>query len=161
MAVKTGSGTKLYISTTVPASTVDTAAEFDALTYTKLGLLSSLGDFGDEAAVVQFVDMETSRVQKLAGPKDAGSLQAQCGYDALDAGQAAFADACDDGFEYAFKIEVADKQSDLYTNSLYFFKGVVRSKRISNADPNGVRTRSFQVEINSQIYEILTELISP
>jgi hypothetical protein len=159
MAVKTGSGTKLYISTTVPASTVDTAAEWAALTWTKVGYLTSLGDFGDESSQVDFVDMETSRVLKLAGPADAGTLAATCGWDPLDAGQVAMISAQEDGFEYGFKIELNDAASEDYTNTIVYFRGVVLAQRIANADPRGVRTVTFNVPINNAPLYVMSEAI--
>lgn len=159
MAVKTGSGAKIYVSTASVLKTVDTLSEFQALTFTKVGEVGNLGDFGDESKLVTWTNLEDSRDETLKGSRNAGMLPLMCGWDPLDAGQAALITYEQTNFEYAFKIDMNDAPSELYSSTLKYFRGIVSSQRISNKDANGIRTITFNVPINSQIYTAPAALI--
>jgi Phage tail tube protein, TTP len=151
LAYVTVRGTTFGISTTVPASTVDTAGEFAALTYTTVGGMRTLGEFGDESQLVKFEVIGDGRTRQLAGSKDAGVLECLCAYDAADAGQLAMIAAFDAGNEYAFKVSPNDGAS---TDSIWYFIGPVTSKRVVAGENNSVLSIRFNVAVNSAVVHV-------
>lgn len=151
MAYVTVRGTSFRISTTVPAATVDTTAEYAALTYTNVGGLRTLGEFGDESQLVKFEIIGDGRTRTLAGSKDGGVLECLCAFDLTDAGQLAMIAAFDANNEYAFRIEPDD---GVTTNSVFYFKGPVTAKRIVAGENNSVLSIRFNVSVNSDVLHV-------
>ena len=151
MAYVTVRGSTFGISTTVPASTVDTAGEYAALTYTSVGGLRTLGEFGDESQLVRFEVIGDGRTRQLAGSKDAGVLECLCAFDDTDAGQLAMVAAFDAGNEYAFKVEA---DNGVTTNSIWYFKGPVTAKRVVAGENNSVLSIRFNVAVNSEVIAV-------
>jgi hypothetical protein len=160
MTARTGSLTKIYVSNAAATSAVDTLSEYAALTYIEIGEVTNLGEFGDEASLVNHLSLSDGRVRKLPGPRDAGMLPLVCAFDPLDEGQLALIEYADTTFEYAFKIELADAPSNLYSNSVFYFRGPVTSQKISNGDANSVQTITFNVPINTAIVKQLSYLLT-
>lgn len=159
MAVKTASGTKMWIGPQVTDAT-DTASEYEALTpYTEIKEIESFGEFGDESSSVTFASVGDARVRKSKGARDAGVMSVVCGRDPLDAGQLALKAAEKTNKEYAFKIQAADAPTNLYTDTFFYFRGLVMSARDNyGANDNIVRT-TYNIGINSPITEVPSALI--
>jgi hypothetical protein len=155
MPYVTSSGTKFQISTTVPASTADTLAELSALTYTDVDGIMTLGEFGDTRNLVDFSVLGDGRVRKLAGAADAGTLEIECAFDSLSAGQTAMRSAYDSGQEYAFKVETRDGVTP-NPNSMFFFRGPVTSKAVTVNDNDSVLSQKFVVAVNSAVFDDLS-----
>ena len=85
MAVHTSTGCRLYIGPVV-ASTVDTEAEFEALSYTEISQVQDLGEFGDTAEELTFEVIHDDRLQSRKGSVDGGILPLVLSYDLGDAG---------------------------------------------------------------------------
>ena len=151
MAYVTVRGTTFGISTTVPASTVDTAGEFAALTYTTVGGVRTLGEFGDESQLVKFEVIGDGRTRQLAGSKDAGVLECLCAFDDTDAGQLAMVAAFDAGNEYAFRVEA---DNGTISNSIWYFIGPVTAKRVVAGENNSVLSIRFNVAVNSAVVAV-------
>ena len=107
--IQTTSGTKFYISTAAAASTVDTLAEYEALTWTEVGEIEDLGNVGDVSTEVTGAAIGDGRIRKAKGARNAGTMNVIC-FDTvpLDAGQLAVIDAEATNDNYAFKIELPD-----------------------------------------------------
>lgn len=157
MSVTTATGSKLSIGP-VPAASVDTASEYAALTpYVQVGEVEDLGEFGDESNSVEFTSINDSRVRKFKGARDAGTMEVVVGRDPLNAGQLALKAAQKTKFEYAFKLEAADALSDDYTNSIYYFRGLVMSSRENYGGADNVVRTSYNIAINSEPLEVPSE----
>jgi hypothetical protein len=150
MTVTTATGTTFAIGGTRIAAT-DTSAEYAALTWVLVGEIESLGDFGDESASVNFTSVNDSRVRKLKGARDAGTIALTCGRDPLDVGQIAMRAAEATKFEYAFRVTAADKLDTNDTNSIYYFHGLVMSQRDSYGGADNVVKTTFNIGINTDI----------
>src|SRR5215210_8942445 len=85
--ITTASGTKIYVSSAAAAASVDTQAEFEALTWVEVGLVEDVGEFGDESNPVTFAALGDARVRRSKGARDAGILSITCGWDTADVGQ--------------------------------------------------------------------------
>lgn len=155
MAYVTASGTTIAISTTSPASSVDTLTELQALSFTNVNGVITLGTFGDVANLVSFAVLGDGRVRKLAGARDAGTLEFQVAFDALDTGQAAMLAANDDGLEYAFKIVTNDGTTG-YTDSEFYFRGLVTSAALNVGSNDSVLSMNFNVTVNSTVFRSLS-----
>lgn len=154
MTIKTASGTRIWIGPAI-ANTVDTEAEFEVLTFVEIGEVETLGEFGDEANIVNFSAIGDGRVRKLKGARDAGSLPLTVGRDPMDVGQAALVLAEKTKFEYAIKIEAADKPTPSHSNTIYYFRGLITSRRENYGENDNVVRKSFNIGINSEVLEIL------
>ena len=158
MTVTTATGAKLYIGG-VRAAATDSAAEYAALTWTEVKEIESIGEFGDESSLINFASLSDGRQRKLKGVRDAGTLTVVVGRDPFDTGQRAMKDAETTKFEYAFKIEAADKLDANDTNTIYYFGGLVASQRDDyGGNDNVVRTR-FNVPINTNIIEVVATVV--
>lgn len=107
MTVTTSAAAKVYVGPQA-GDAVDSLAEFDALNYTLIGEVQSLGQFGDEAKIVTFEALGDSRVRKSKGARDAGSFEIVCGRDPSDVGQIALKGAQLTNKTYAFKVVGGD-----------------------------------------------------
>ena len=81
----TAAGSKLAISAGVPAAQTVTA--YDALVYTTVAGLESIGGFGATTEVVTFVPLD-GPTEKYKGPTNYGQLSPTMKVDDTDAGQA-------------------------------------------------------------------------
>lgn len=154
MTVHTAAGSKLFIGP-VAASTVDTANEFAALSFTEVGEIESLGEFGDQAGIVTFTALGDRRVRKFKGSFDAGTITLSLGRDAADSGQSALIAAQASDFDYAFKVELNDEGSNSpQRNTVFYFRGKVVSYSTNIGNANSVVGASAQIAINSPIIEV-------
>lgn len=153
MAVyRTSSGTKFFISTTVPPAATDTITELEALTYTEVTGITNLGDYGDEANLVDLEVLGDGRVRHLMGARDAGTMNITVAHDKYDAGQKAMRLAMNAGQEYAFKIELLDG-IDPDPGTKQYFIGPVTNQRQTVGDNGSVLGRTFDVSNNSGMFE--------
>ncbi len=148
MAISTGSGVILAIGTTAAAPSL---AQFQADSYTNVGEVEDLGEFGDESEEIRFTSLTDGRVRKLKGPRDAGTIQVVCGDDDNDVGQLEMTAAEANTLDYNFRITLNNKQTLGGTNGVQYFRGKVMSKRLQIGQANSTLRRRFNVGINSAI----------
>lgn len=149
--VNTASGTKIYIGPAAGSET-NTLAEFSALTgYVEIGLVESLGEFGDEASSVPFSSLGDGRVRKSKGVRNAGTLALVCGRDPADPGQDALIAAEATKNKYAFKIVYADRLTPTGDDSVEYFRALVLNKRSNVGNADNIVRRSFSLDIDSEI----------
>lgn len=135
---------------TTPAN----AAAYSALTYTEIGLVESLGEFGDQSAAVNFTALSDGRVRKGKGARDAGDLTITVGHDPDDVGQQALIAAEGTNLRYPFKVQFPNKKNTNGTDEVHYFMGKVMSKRVTGAAVNDVVRRTFTIAIDSAITEV-------
>lgn len=152
MSINTGAGTRFFVGPILTADLPDsdTAAMtlLSGLTYTEVGEVETIGDYGDEDADVSFTGLSDARVRHLKGASDAGTMDVTVGLDRGDAGQIAMAaaKASRSRYDYPFKVVYPDGEVD-------YFAGKVMSDRKTNIANGDVVRRSYSVGINSEIYE--------
>ena len=152
--INTASGAKLFIGGTTAISGADAAAKilaYEALTWTGVGEIEDLGEFGDESEQVTFTSLADSRVRKLKGPRDAGAMTVVVGDDMLDAGQIAMEAAEASHLDYNFKVELNDAVTLGGDNSNHYFGGKVMSKRRNVGNASNVVRRNFAIGVNTEI----------
>jgi len=151
--INTATGSKIFIGPNVPTS-ADTVAEFSALTYTEIGLVETLGEFGDESSAVNFASLSDGRQRKAKGIRDAGAIAITVGDDPTDPGQLAMIAAEATPLKYAFKVVLNDQVTEGGTGSTMYFRGLVMSKRLNVGGADNVVRRTFNTGIDSAIYEV-------
>lgn len=151
MSISTSSGATLSIGTTADAENL---SQFLSDTYTDVGEIEDLGEFGDEAEIVTFASLADNRIRKLKGVRDAGTLTVVCGADVSDAGQDAMIAAEASIFNFNFKVTLNDQLTVGGTPSEHYFRGKVTSKRLGVGSANNVVRRTFNVAVDTEIIEV-------
>jgi hypothetical protein len=151
MSTPVGSnGTKVYISTSVTSVPADAAA-YAALSWTEIGDVESIGDYGDEAPILTAQTLQDERVFKAKGARDAGTLAITCLDRPDDTGQIAVIAAEATKFNYPIKVVLPNRLTVSGTDQIEYFIGLVTSKRLSVGDNSSFIKRVFNVAINSAI----------
>lgn len=158
MTINSAGGSKFYIGTTLAVNTEQSdpgaIAEFATDSYTLVTEAEDIGEFGDEAEEITFTALRDGRVRKLKGPKNAGTIAVVCGSDPADAGEDAMVLAEASNLDFNFKVELHDETSLSGIPSVHYFKGKVMSKRLNVGNASNVVRRTFNVGINSKIFEV-------
>lgn len=156
MPVPTGAGTRVFIGTKLTAalSGVDAtdlaALKAVGITYTEIGELESIGDYGDQVSDVSYTALAKSRATHLKGIADGGTVDMTIAFDAGDAGQTALVAASKDraGYYYLYPIKVE------YEDGLVdYFAVVVQGIRKQPGSGNDVVRRVVTVAVNSPVLE--------
>lgn len=148
----TASGTQVYIGA-IASTTIDSIEEFEAISgWAEIGLIESVGEFGDSAQEVTFEEVGAGRVRKLKGSRNAGQMQLTVAHDPTDAGQAAVEAAEQTSDSYAFKVVIPDGPAG-YSDTIQYFRGKVMSRPMNIGNNNNVVRKTYNVAIDSAIYE--------
>lgn len=151
MTTRVSTNCKVFIGP-VAASTVDTLGEFQALSYTEIGQILNIGEFGDAANAITAAYLDSGRVEKYKGLRDAGTLPLQFGYDPANTGQDALIAAEQQPDNYAFKVTLDDEGSGSPQHpTTFYFRGQVMSRRVGIGGADSVVTLSSDVAVNSAI----------
>lgn len=152
MAIQTGSGVTLAIGTTASATTL---AQFEADSYTAVGEVAEIGEFGDERTVVTFMSLADGRVRKARGSADAGDCQITFAYDSTNSGQdalrTAFKVASQSLDEYNFRVQFNDSLGVNATT--WYFRAKITSRRVQSITNDGIVTMVARLSINSAMVE--------
>ncbi|OHV17543.1 hypothetical protein BK022_04980 [Methylorubrum extorquens] len=151
--ITTATGARIFIGPVAPPTT-DTEAEFEALTWTEIGLVESLGEFGDESNAVNFASLGDGRQRKAKGVRDAGNLALTVARDPTDPGQDALIAAEATNNKYAFKVTYPDRLTPTGDDSADYFRALVMSKRSNVGSADNVIRRSFTLGIDSAIISV-------
>lgn len=160
--ISASAGTKIYIGPQVVLSAITSLSEAAALAafeaivendWVEIGGTESLGEFGDTSNPITFASLGDQRLLKLKGVRDAGTLAVVCGRDPEDEGQLAAIEAEKSPSNYRFRVVLNDEPTDAYSPSTFYFAGQVMSRAVNVADVNAVTRITFNVGINTQIYE--------
>lgn len=140
MGVATTAGTVLRISAGVPATF--TSAGYAALTYTTVGEITSLGEFGREYSLVAHNPIDKRGTQKFKGSFNEGTLDLQLGLDTDDAGQILMKAAANSDAVYAVKI--TDQKGDIY-----YMQVAVMKFKVGLNDVNSISSATTSLEIQT------------
>jgi len=144
MDMYTSIGTVLSISAAQPA-TYDSVG-YAALTWTKIGLIGSIGDLTGQWDSDEFNLLETGGTVRAKTFRDPGSTQLTIGYKPADAGQAILLSAYNDILnDYSFKLEMPDGQVRYFQAKVmeYTYQGIdgnfqkLQTSLSRQTDPDG------------------------
>ncbi|MDW3204570.1 MAG: phage tail tube protein [Alphaproteobacteria bacterium] len=153
--VQTASGWKIYIGAEDADNSVDTQAEYEAESWTQIGKVEDLGEFGDQWETTTFNSLEDARRNKLKTVKDGGDLNLVVGFVPGDSGQVALATAEDSYNNYPFKITANDASSGSPSSpTTFYFRARVTSNRIAAGAVDNVVRRNVTLAINSDQIQV-------
>jgi hypothetical protein len=140
MTVRTSAGTTLKVSSAAPATFNSTG--YAALTFTAVGEITDLGEFGREYALVTHNPVGTRGTQKFKGSFNEGTMNLSLGLDTDDAGQvlmkaASLADS-------AYSFEVVTQNGDKY-----YFQAMVMSFKVGVGSVDSITTASCTLELTT------------
>jgi hypothetical protein len=146
----TAAGSRVYIGTTTPFDTITT---YETETWTEVGEVEDLGQYGDQYQDVTITTLADQRTKHFKGNLDAGTITIQCGADPTDTGQMAMTAAFASPLDYNFKVALDDKLTNSGTPTIQYFSGKVMSKRRNVGNSSNVVRQNFDVGINTEILE--------
>lgn len=148
MAKLTSTGTLLGVSADSPA-TFD-AAGYAALTYTAVGEVVDLPEYGPNVQVVESNPLATGITEKFKGFANYGSQSMGLEYDAADAGQTILRTAvvgATQNTQHSVRITYQDGSIDYYACRIFSFTK-------SPGSANSMVGSTVQVEINTPVIEV-------
>lgn len=161
MSVNTAAGSSIFIAPQAGFAAIDLTDPdadiidaFEALTWTEIGEVEDLGEFGDEASEITFTALSDRRVRKFKGTFNGGTVTVQAGSDPSDAGQAAMIAAFASDLDFPFKIMLNDQITLAGTPTTLYFGGKVMSKRRNVGNVENVVRQNFPIGVNTKIYEV-------
>ena len=141
-------GSKVFIGNALP-STYDTAG-FDAVTWTEIGLIESIGEFGADAEIGEFTPLGTGIKAKTMGASDYGSFPMTIGKTATDDGLVALLAHQGQPGALPFKVELS--KTGTLRNHRFMFAGL--TKKTSTAigqSPEMVRVMAEVVLVSDYV----------
>lgn len=138
-------GTQFFVSAAEPA-TYDTAG-FGALSWTEVGEVESLGEFGGTASITNFTPLSTGVVKKRKGSIDYGTVAAAIGRLVGNTGQAILKA----GFDGASKYVVHSFKVVTSAGEIAYFTGIVGSFTKAVNDSNAVTMVNCNVELDNTV----------
>ena len=140
MTVRSSAGSTLQVSATTPATF--NSAGYAALTYTTVGEITNLGEFGRIYALSKHNPVATRATVKKKGSYDEGQLNLQLGLDTDDAGQVLMKAASLSDNDYSVKI--TDQKGDVY-----YMQVQVMSWKVSIGSVDQITAATCSLEITS------------
>lgn len=140
MAIQSVAGASIAISAALPATF--NAAGYDALTFTNVGEVTDLGEFGRVYELIRHNPINTRATRKLKGSYDEGQISMVVGLDMDDAGQALCDTASRSDADYSFRI--VDQEGNQY-----YFLAKVMSFRRRFGTVNNIVSATIMLELSS------------
>lgn len=138
--LQTAAGAALYVSASVPAT--HDSAGFAALTYSKIGKVSDLGEVGEVFNEVTFSPLDEAEVERLAGSYTSGQIPAVFGYDKDDAGQDIIRTNVGNNVRLSFKMVLPDGE-------IWYFRGRVMGAPLTIGTIDNVITMAANVNVQN------------
>jgi Phage tail tube protein, TTP len=160
MTVYATRGFQVAIATGGTANSAPTnSSGYAALTWTPIGEVEDISEFGDNAEVIRFLAVADGRVRKLKGAADAGQMQLTMGHDPADAGQIALLTASGSAFRHNFRVTLSDRADANDTDGIMYFGGRVMSFTLRSGGANDVTRRVANIEIESAIVNVAPTVV--
>ena len=140
MTVHTSAGTTLKISANAPATF--NVAGYSVLTYTAVGEITDLGEFGREFTLVTHNPVGSRGTQKFKGSFNEGTMNLSLGLDTDDAGQVLMKAASLSDGPYSF--EVTTQNGDTY-----YFQAMVMSFKVGVGSVDSITTATCTLELTT------------
>jgi|SRR6185503_2787559 len=140
MTVRTSAGSTIAISAATPA-TFDEVG-YAALSFTNIGEVTDLGEFGREYALVTHNPIATRGTVKRKGSYNEGSMDLKLGLDNNDAGQIIASSASESDADHSIKLTLQD-------GSVYYFQAQVMSFKVNVGSVDNVTAASIKLELTT------------
>ena len=117
--VRTSAGTTFSLCATLPATY--SAAGFEALSYTVVGEVVDIGNFGKKYNLVSFAPLGDRKIVKRKGSYNNGTMSIKLGASVTDPGQKALLQGSTSDTSYAFKVTTQALNSYYFTGQIMSF----------------------------------------
>lgn len=141
----TSAGTTLSISAAAPATY--TAVGFSALTWTEIGEVSDLGEFGRQYNLVTFNTLGNRRTVKRKGSFNDGTIAAQMARVPGDAGQTILTTAVNSDLSYSIKVVLQD-------GTIFYTTAQIMSYTTNVGNVDQITSATVNLEIDNDIIEV-------
>lgn len=141
----TSAGTKLFISASVAATYNSTG--FAALTWTEIGEVSEMGEFGRQYNLVTFNTLGDRRTVKRKGSYNDGTIACQMARVPDDAGQTILTTAVNDDASYSIKIVLQD-------GTVFYTTAQIMSYTTNIGNVDQITSATVNLEIDNDIIEV-------
>lgn len=151
----TSAGTKLYVSSSAPASFDETG--YGAVSWTEINEITDMGEIGRVYADVTHKPINNRQTFHKKGGFDDGGLQLQMAHAPADPGQVILAAALNDDNDYYFKLEYNDNPGGS-SNTIEYFPAQVFSapKAVGNVDSMTTKTVNVMVDGDIVLVDAVT-----
>jgi hypothetical protein len=160
----TFSGAKIYIgpTTQIDYTTDETArVAFEALSYTEIKEVSTVGEIGASANIVTFPIVSDDFVKKAKGNRNAGDPVIVVGRVPDDPGQVAVRAAERTKFYYNFKMVLNDAIDENHSDTVYYWRALVAGVPNQFGGGEDFVTESYALGIYPRPLIIESEVTSP
>jgi len=140
MTVRSSAGTTIGLSSSAPATF--NAAGYSALTFTNIGEVTDLGEFGREYNLITHNPIGSRGTVKLKGSFNEGSINMTLGLDTDDAGQILAKTASQSDNDYSFVITTQNGDD-------YYFQAKVMSFKVNVGSVDSVTTATIMLELTT------------
>lgn len=145
-------GAKFYIGGPMDLPDADvTESTFNSVSWVRAKKWTTVGQFGDAAALITSSRVDTERDVKGKGTRNAGQMANVFALDLEDAGQLALIAAEKTSYNYPIKVEWNDAPSG-GTPTIQYFIGLVTTAQFNAGGANTERTLNSTIEINTNIF---------
>lgn len=141
----TSAGTKLLISAGIAATYNKTG--FEALTFTEIGEVSEMGEFGRQYNLVTFNTLGDRRTVKRKGSYNDGTIACQMARVPDDAGQTILTTAVNSDASYSIKIELQD-------GTIFYTTAQIMSYTTNIGNVDQITSATVNMEIDNDIIEV-------
>ena len=140
MTVRTSAGTTIGITASAPATF--NSAGYDALTFTTIGEVTDLGEFGRQYALVTHNPVGNRGTVKKKGSFNEGTMTLSLGLDTDDAGQILAKSASTSDADHYFKVTTQN-------GDIYYFPALVMSFVVGVGGVDQITAATIQLEITT------------
>ena len=141
----TSAGTKLLISASAPATYNETG--FAALTWTEIGEVSEMGEFGRQYNLVTFNTLGDRRTVKRKGSYNDGTIACQMARVPDDVGQTILTSAVNSDASQSIKIVLQD-------GTVFYTTAQVMSYTTNIGNVDQITSATVNLEIDNDIIEV-------
>ena len=141
----TSAGTDISICANAPATY--NAIGFSALTWTSIGEVTELGEFGRVYNIVKLNLLKDRRTVKRKGSYDDGTVAAQMARVPDDAGQAILVAAVNSDSSYSIKVTLQD-------GTKFYFSAQISSYTTNVGNVDQITSATVNFEIDNNIIEV-------
>lgn len=138
MTARSSAGSTIQISAAQPATFNSTG--YAALTYTAIGEVTDLGEFGRDYNLITHSPIGSRGVVKLKGSFNQGSITVQMALDTKDAGQVLAKAAATSDNDYSFLVTTQNGDK-------YYFQAKVMSFKTNIAGVDAITSATMMLEI--------------
>ena len=140
MTIQSTAGASIGISSSAPATFNE--AGYGALTFTNIGEVTDLGEFGREYNLITHNPIDTRATKKLKGSYNEGQIALTVALDTADAGQNIAKTASTSDADYYFKVTMQN-------GAAYYFPAKVMTFKRAVGSVDNVVTASISLEITT------------